>query len=40
MILFGVSIHFVVSNHDTQTKAVIFLPQNTKQLSGVFRSFL
>ena len=40
MILFGVIIHLVVSNHDTQTKAVIFLAQNTKQLSRIFRSFL
>ena len=40
MILFGVSIHLMVSNHDTQTKAVIFLAQNTKHLSGVFQFFL
>ena len=40
MSLFGVSIHLMVSNHDTQTKAVIFLAQNTKHLSGVFQFFL
>ena len=41
MILFGVSIHLVVSNPDTQTEAVMFLAQNTKQLSGgVFQFFL
>ena len=40
MTLFCVSIHLMVSNPDTQTKAVILLAQNTKQLSGVFQFIL